>query len=82
MGVSLGLAGASTDLGEQQVNTKGSVLVIQKALELSNLLTEHVGGVSNTSDNSQSTGVGDRGSQFGTGGHVHTRQEDGVVDLE
>lgn len=82
MGVSLGLAGASTDLGEQQINTKGSVLVIQEALELCNLLTEHVGGVSDTSNDSQTTGVGDRSGQLRAGGHVHTRQEDGVIDLE
>lgn len=79
---SLGLAGAATDLGQQQVDTERGVLVVEITLQLGNLLAQHIGCVTNTSDDTETTSVGDRGCQFGASGHVHTRQQDGVVDLE
>lgn len=78
----LGLAGRATNLGKQQVDTEGSVLVGQVALELGDLLLEHIGGVANTTDDTQTTGVGDSSRQLGAGGHVHTSQQNWVVDLE
>lgn len=79
---SLGLASAAADLGEQQINTERSLLVVQVALQLSDLLLQHLGGVSNTTDNTQTTGVGDSSSQLRAGRHVHACQQNGVVDLE
>lgn len=78
----LGLAGTATDLGEEQVDTEGSVLIVQVALQLGDLLAEHVRSVANTTDNTQTTGVGDGSRQLGASGHVHTSQQNGVVDLE
>jgi hypothetical protein len=78
----LGLAGASANLGEKQVDTEGSVLVIQVALQLGDLLTEHIRSITNTTDNAQTAGVGDSSRQLRASGHVHTSQQNGVVDLK
>lgn len=78
----LGLAGAATNLGEQQVDTEGTVLVVEVLLELSDLLAEHVGSVTDTTNDTETSGVGDGSSQLGAGGDVHTSQEDRVLDLE
>lgn len=78
----LGLTGIATNLGDKQVNTKGSVLVVEVALELGNLLLEHLWGVSDTADDAHAAGVGDGSRQLGTGGDVHAGQQDGVLDLE
>lgn len=55
---------------------------MQEALELVNLLAEHLGGVTNTTDDTKTTGVSDCCSQLGPSSHVHACQHDGVVDLE
>lgn len=78
----LGLTGIATNLGDKQVNTKGSVLVVEVALELGNLLLEHLWSVSDTADDAHTAGVGDGSRQLGTGGDVHAGQQDGVLDLE
>lgn len=78
----LGLAGAATDLGEEQVDTERSVLIVEVALELVNLIAKHLGGVADTTDDTETTGVGDGGSQLGSSGDVHAGQQDGVLDLE
>lgn len=46
------------------------------------LLTKHVRSVSNTSNNSDSSSVGDSSSKLGACGNVHSSQRDGVLDLE
>lgn len=81
-GFLLGLAGTATNLREKKVDTEGSVLVVQVALEFGNLFAEHLGGIANATDHTQTTGVGDSGSELGTRSHVHACQQDGVVDLE
>lgn len=43
--VGVGLARVATDLGEQKVDTEGSVLVVQAFLDFRDLATEEVGGV-------------------------------------
>jgi hypothetical protein len=78
----LGLAGTAANLGKEKVDTEGSVLVVQVALELGDLFAEHLGGVTNTTNHSETTGVGDSGSQLGPRSHVHACQQDGVVDLK
>lgn len=72
----------STDLGEEQVNTEGSVLVVEEALELGDLLLEHLGGVADTADNTETASVGDGSGELGAGSDVHASKNDGVVDLE
>ncbi len=67
---------------KEKVDTEGGVLVLQIALELGNLVTEHLRSVSDTSDDTETTGVGDGRGQLGPGSHVHACQQDGVVDLE
>lgn len=78
----LGLTGTATDLGEEKVDTEGGVLIVQVALQLGDLLTEHIRSITNTTDDTQTTGIGDRSSQLRAGGHVHTSQQNGVVDLK
>lgn len=78
----VGLASAAADLGKEQINTEGSVLVIEEALELSDLLAQHVRSVSDTTNDTETTSVGDSGSELRAGGNVHAREEDGVLDLE
>jgi hypothetical protein len=69
-------------LGEEQVDTEGSILILQVALQLGDLLTEHIRSITDTTDNTQTTGIGDSSRQLRAGGHVHTSQQNGVVDLE
>lgn len=78
----LGFAGAAANLGKEQINTERRFLVGQEALELSDLLAEHIRGVTNTTEHTETTSVGDSGGQLGAGSHVHTCQQDGVVDLQ
>lgn len=78
----LGLTSATTDLRQQEVNTERSLLVSKEALQLGDLLPEHVRCVANTTDDTQTTGVGDCGRQLRASGHVHTSQQNWVVDLE
>jgi hypothetical protein len=78
----LGLAGTASNLWEQKIDTEWSVLVVHVALELGDLLTEHVGGVSDTSDDTDTSSVGDGGSKLWAGGNIHTGKHDGVVDLQ
>jgi hypothetical protein len=78
----LGLAGTAADLGKEEVDTEGGVLVGQIALELGDLFAKHVRGVANATDHTETTGVGDSGRQLGARCHVHASQQNGVVDLE
>lgn len=55
---------------------------MQVALQLCNLFTEHFRCVADTTNDTQATSIGDSGGQLGTSGHIHTCQQDGVVDLE
>jgi len=78
----LGLTGTSSDLWEQEINTEWCVLVVQKRLQLGDLLAEHVWGVANSSDNTETTSVGDSSSELWAGSNIHASKEDWVVDLE
>ena len=78
----LGLACAAADLWEEQVNAEWGVLVLEEALELCNLLSQHVWGVSNTANDTDTAGVGDGCGELRTGGDVHAGKHDRVVDLE
>lgn len=78
----LGLACTAADLGEKQVNAERCVLVVEEALQLGNLLAEHVGSVPNTTEHTQTSGVGDGGSELRSCGYVHAGQQHGVLDLQ
>lgn len=80
--VVVGLSGVATNLGQKQIDTEGSLLVGQGLLELGNLLTQHVGGVTDTTYDAQTAGIGNGCSQLGTSSNVHTSQQDGMLDLE
>lgn len=67
---------------EQEINTEGGVFIIEVRLELGDLFAEHVRSVANTSNDTQSTGVGDSGSELWAGSYVHARQQDGMWDIE
>ena len=56
---------------EEEVDAEGRILVLQEALELGDLLTEHVRGVAYAADDAEAPGVGHRGGKLGPGGDVH-----------
>lgn len=78
----LGLSGAASDLRNQQIHAEWRILVLQVAFEFRDLLPEHVGCVPHSSNDTETAGVGDRCCEFGTGGNIHTSEEDRVVDFE
>jgi len=78
----VGLAGVTANLWEKEIDTEWSVLIVQVRLELSNLLAEHVWGVADTTDNTETTGIGDCGSELWASGNVHSSQNNWVVDLQ
>ena len=78
----LGLAGGTANLWEKEIDTEWSVLVVQVGLELSDLLAEHIWGISNTSNNTETSGIGDSSSELWASGNVHTSQNNWVVDLQ
>lgn len=72
----------AADLGKQQVNTERRILVRQMALQLLDLIPEHVGGIVDPSKDTETAGICDGSSELGASGDVHARQKDRVVDLE
>jgi hypothetical protein len=78
----LSLASATANLGKKQVDTEGSVLVVEVALELGDLFAQHVRSIADTTNDTESTSVGDSGGKLGTSSDVHAREEDGMFDLE
>ena len=64
--VLLGLSCAATDLWEEQVDTEWSVLVLEEALELCNLLAEHVWGVADTTNDTDTASIGHGSSELRT----------------
>lgn len=78
----LGFPGAAADLGEKQVNAKGRVLVVEVLLELGDLLLQHVRGVADATDDTETAGVGDSSGELGTSGNVHAGKQNRVLDLE
>ena len=81
-GLILGLSCATTDLWEQEIDTEWCVLVCKEALELCNLLSEHVWCVSDTTNNTDSACIRDGCCELRTGGDVHASKHDWVVDLQ
>ena len=55
---------------------------MQIGLEFIDLLLEHIRCVSKTTDDTKTTSVGDSCGQLRPSSHVHTRQQNWVVDLE
>lgn len=78
----LGLASTATDLRKQEIDTEWCILVLEVSLELGNLLPKHVGRVANSSNDTDTSGIGDGGGELRTSSDVHAGQHDGVVDLQ
>lgn len=78
----LGLSCTATNLWEQEIDAEWCVLVVQEALQLCDLLAEHVWSVADTADDTDTTGVGHSGGELRTSGHVHASKHDWVLDLE
>jgi hypothetical protein len=78
----LGLSSASANLRNQKIHTEGSVLVIQEALELCDLLSEHVWGVTNATDHTDAASVGDSCCELRASSNIHASEHDRVCDLE
>lgn len=72
----------AANLGNQEINTEWCILVVQEALQLRDLLSKHIWRVSNTADDTETTGVGDRCCEFRARGDVHTCKHDRVVDFQ
>lgn len=81
-GFSLGLPGTATNLRNQKIHTEWCVLVVQEALELCNLFSEHVWGVANATDHTDAAGVGDSCCELRASSDVHAGEHDRVCDLE
>lgn len=80
--VVLCLSCTAADLWKQKINPKWGFLVCEEALELGNLLSKHVWGVSNTSDDTDSACVGDGCCELRTSSDVHASEHDWVLDLQ
>ena len=78
----LGLSGTASNLRNQEVHAKWCILILQEALEFRDLLPEHIGCVPHSTNDTEAAGVCDRCCEFGAGGHVHTSEENGVIDFE
>lgn len=52
------------------------------ALELGDLLAQHVWGVSDSANDTDSASVGHGGGELRAGSDVHAGKHDGVVDVE
>jgi hypothetical protein len=78
----LSLPGTAANLRNQEIDTEGSILVVEEALEFRNLFPEHVWGVADATDHTDAAGVGDGCCELGAGGDVHAGEHDGVCDLE
>ena len=78
----LGLARATSDLGEEQVDTEGRVLVVKVSLQLCDLFTEHVWRVSDTADDTETTSICDSGRELWSSSHVHAGKHYRVLDLQ
>ena len=78
----LRLSGTSSDLWDQEVNTEWCILVLEEALELGDLLAEHVWGVSHAANDTDAAGVRHGCGELRSSSHVHASQHDGVVDVE
>jgi len=80
--VSLRLPGAAADLREKQVDTERRALVFEVALQLCDLLAQHVGRVSDSTDHAEAACVADGCCELRAGGHVHAGEHDRVVNLQ
>jgi hypothetical protein len=78
----LGFPRIATNLGQQEIDAKRRILVVEVRLELLDLIPEHLGGVVDAAQNTKTAGVCDGRGQLGASGDVHAGEEDGVVDLE
>ena len=78
----LGLPGAAANLGNKEIDTEWRVLVVQEALELCNLFSEHVWSISNATDHTDAAGVCDSCCKLRASSNVHAGEHDRVCDLE
>ena len=76
------LSRIAANLRDQKIHAKRCILVFQESLQFGNLLTQHVRGVADASDDAETAGIGHRCCEFWTSGYVHTSEHDGVVDFE
>ena len=78
----LGLTRTTTDLRKQKIDTERRVLVVEVTLELSNLLSQHVRCVTNTTNDAKTASVGNSSSELRTSSYVHASKHDRVLDLK
>jgi hypothetical protein len=78
----LGLPGTASNLRNKKIHTERCILVVQEALELCNLFSEHVWGVANATDHTDAAGVGDCCCELRASSNVHAGEHDRVCDLE
>jgi hypothetical protein len=78
----LGLSRATANLRKKQVNTERRALVVEEALQLGDLLAEHVRRVTNATEHTQTSGVGHGGSKLRACCYVHAGEQHRVLDLQ
>lgn len=76
--VVVGLARVATDLGQQEIDAKGRVLVLEAVLEVLQLAAQDLGRVVDTTHHTEAAIVGHGRRQTGARGDVHARQHDGL----
>ena len=78
----LGFPRTTTDLWDQKINTEWCVLVFEICLQFGDLFPQHIRGVANAANDSQSTGIGDGCSESRSSRDVHACEHDWVIDFE
>lgn len=70
------------DFWESKINTKGKGGVVEFGLELVDDLAQLLWGVSESTDAAQAASVGDSCGKGPAAGARHSREQDGVLDVE
>ena len=78
----LSLPGTAANLRNKKIHTERCVLVVQEALELCDLFSEHVWGVANATNHTDTASIGDSCCELGASSNVHASEHDRVCDLE
>ena len=78
----VGFAGAFADLGQEQIDAKRRVLVLEVVLEVLDGLFEHLRGVVDTANDTKASCVRHGGGEGRARGDVHPGEDDGVLDPE
>eukprot|EP00408_Alexandrium_pacificum_P047664 CAMPEP_0171258516 /NCGR_PEP_ID=MMETSP0790-20130122/54428_1 /TAXON_ID=2925 /ORGANISM="Alexandrium catenella, Strain OF101" /LENGTH=462 /DNA_ID=CAMNT_0011726713 /DNA_START=252 /DNA_END=1638 /DNA_ORIENTATION=+ len=80
--VVISLAGALANLGQQQIDAEGGVLVLQASLQLVNVGLQHLWCVANAADDAEAPVVRHGRGELWACGNVHPCEDDRVLDAK